>query len=73
MEAGHQRQGIGTLLVQKIEGLLLEDGIRTIVADTPQQNVPARNFLEVTPITSRRTDTPRVTQKDGGLQFFFLV
>lgn len=54
VEAGHQRQGIGTLLVQKIEGLLLEDGIRTIVADTPQQNVPARNFLEVTP-------TPRDT------------
>jgi GNAT superfamily N-acetyltransferase len=52
VEAGHQRQGIGTLLVQKIEGLLLEDGIRTIVADTPQQNVPARNFLEVTPNTS---------------------
>lgn len=47
VEAGHQRQGIGTSLVRTVEDLLVEDGIRTIVADTPQQNLPARNFLEV--------------------------
>lgn len=46
VDADHQRQGIGTRLVRRLEELFKEEGMRTIVADTPETNVPARNFLE---------------------------
>jgi ribosomal protein S18 acetylase RimI-like enzyme len=40
------RQGIGTELVGTIEALFKKEGMATIVADTPESNVPARRFLE---------------------------
>ncbi len=46
VNADFQRQGIGTRLVRTIEQLFEKDGMRTIVADTPESNVPARRFLE---------------------------
>ena len=41
----YQRQGIGTKLVRTIEDLFWEEGIRTVVADTPDTNLAARKFL----------------------------
>lgn len=40
------RQGIGTALVGAIEALFQREGMATVVADTPESNVPARRFLE---------------------------
>jgi len=40
------RQGIGTELVGTIESLFRKEDMATIVADTPESNVPARRFLE---------------------------
>jgi len=40
------RQGIGTELVGTIEALFKKEDMVTIVADTPESNVPARRFLE---------------------------
>ncbi|EWM27295.1 gcn5-related n-acetyltransferase [Nannochloropsis gaditana] len=42
----YQRQGIGTALVGAIEALFQREGMATVVADTPESNVPARRFLE---------------------------
>ncbi|GAB5031818.1 gcn5-related n-acetyltransferase [Nannochloropsis oceanica] len=42
----YQRQGIGTELVGTIEALFKKEDMVTIVADTPESNVPARRFLE---------------------------
>lgn len=40
------RQGIGTQLVGRMEEMFIEEGMRTVVADTPETNMPARCFLE---------------------------
>jgi hypothetical protein len=70
---------IGTMLVQTVEALMVKEGIRTMVADTPQLNFPARSFLEKlgfdTPIShvymslnmakSDEARPPRVRGADG--------
>ena len=42
----HQRKNVGTILVSKLFNLFLEEDIRLIIADTPQENTPAIRFLE---------------------------
>ena len=42
----HQRKNIGTILVSKLFNLFLEEDIKLIIADTPQENTPAIRFLE---------------------------
>jgi ribosomal protein S18 acetylase RimI-like enzyme len=42
----HQRRNIGTVLVHKLLTILLEEGIKLVIADTPMENVPAIRFLQ---------------------------
>jgi len=70
------RQGIGTELVGTIESLFRKEDMATIVADTPESNVPARRFLEKlgfgNPISVSRMNLFRRGGREEGREGEFL-